>query len=337
MKNWIDRYVYAVGEKLSKNQREDIMQELRSSILDALDERVEEKRAQLGNSYEATEEDTFSVLEAFGSPSVVAQQYLPNHRYLIGPELFDLYRMVMIIALAGVAIGLTVSTVVSAMESSELTHYIYKLPGELIMALTSAVGSVTIVFAGIQYFAPDHQLNDLNISKPWRAKELSEIPFPYNKIKRSETIVEICFTILAMVVFNFFPDILSLFNFSKGDYIRIPLFDLETLRQYMLFFNIIWIIQIFHHGYNLKMGQWTVGSRLIAMGISFASLAALFFALSDPELINIQVNSYQLPSDIDISHSISYFIGKIFNGILVVVFITTIWECAKHVYYMFKK
>lgn len=338
MKNWVDRYVYEVGEKLSKKQREDIKEELRSSILDAIDERVEEKRVQIGPDYEATEEDVFTVLDIFGAPAEVAKKYLPNHRYLIGPELFELYRLVMTITLIAVAIGLGVSTVVSAFEiNGDIYKYFYKLPGDIISGLINAVGSVTIVFAMIQYFTPDHQLDGINLNKSWRAKELAPIPFPYNRIKRSESIVAICFTILAMMVFNLFPDMIALYQFSDGALVKASLFNVETLRPYMLVFNGIWIIQILHHIYNLKSGHWTIPSRFIAIFISLATLAAILYTANNPEIINSQINSFPFPKDIKSITSMMDLIGKIFKGVLVLIIIGTVWDCIKNVYYMFKK
>ena len=57
MKNWIDRYLYAVGQKLPKAQREDITKELRSLILDALDEKTASDRLAKGEAYEEEEKE----------------------------------------------------------------------------------------------------------------------------------------------------------------------------------------------------------------------------------------------------------------------------------------
>ncbi len=326
MKNWIDRYLFAVGEKLSKKIKSDITEELHSSILDALDERIEEKRGQFGKDYEATEEDTLAVLEAFGAPAEVAKQYLPSHRYLIGPELFDVYQLVMTITLIAVAIGLTIATVISALQTnSDVYKFVYQLPGEILSALISSVGSVTIIFAMIQYFTPEHKLNGFNMNKEWRAKELEAIPFPYNRIKRSETIVAICFTLLRMMILNLFPDIIALFQFKDGVTTKIPLFNLEILKQYMLFFNILWIAQLLQYGYNLKRGSWTVISRIFAIVLGFVSLAIVLYALGNKDLINQQVNTFP------------ELLGQILKGAIAIAILGTVWDSVKHVYYIFKK
>ncbi len=86
------------------SRRADVEAELRASILDALEAR--------GASPES-EDDVVAVLSQLGEPERMADQYQPNRRYLIGPELFPLFKRVMRVLLVTVVTGSTLGVVVS--------------------------------------------------------------------------------------------------------------------------------------------------------------------------------------------------------------------------------
>jgi hypothetical protein len=96
----LDRYLAAVAALLPKDQREDIVAELRDTLLN----RMEEKEAELGRPLTAKERE--AVLKAFGHPIAVAGRF-GTTRSLIGPELYPFYMF-------GVKALLVVAAVVSA-------------------------------------------------------------------------------------------------------------------------------------------------------------------------------------------------------------------------------
>jgi hypothetical protein len=75
-----DRYVAATLRTLPEKQRPDIEKELRASIADAVDDRVE-----AGSAEDAAERD---VLIELGDPGRLAASYTGRPLYLIGPTLF---------------------------------------------------------------------------------------------------------------------------------------------------------------------------------------------------------------------------------------------------------
>jgi hypothetical protein len=94
--NIIDRYINAVGRHLPNKNKADIQNELRSTLMDALEAR---------HGKETTEEQAATLLKEFGHPEKVAGSYWPEGRYLIGPRLYPLFRMV-------VGISITVFVIV---------------------------------------------------------------------------------------------------------------------------------------------------------------------------------------------------------------------------------
>lgn len=84
----IDRYLRTVEFWLPKAQRKDVIAELG----DDLRSQIEEREAELGRAM--TDDEVKAFLDERGDPMTVAGRYLPP-RYLIGPELFPIYRLVL--------------------------------------------------------------------------------------------------------------------------------------------------------------------------------------------------------------------------------------------------
>ena len=89
----IDRYLKAVSLLLPKAQREDIVAELRDTILS----RVEAREEALGRPL--NEGEVEAELHAIGHPLEVAARYREGPNYLVGPNLYPYYVFVLKVAL----------------------------------------------------------------------------------------------------------------------------------------------------------------------------------------------------------------------------------------------
>jgi HAAS domain-containing protein len=85
---WIDRYLGSVLRDIPASKRADVERELRSSITDAIDERV-------GAGEDAVSAER-AVLEDLGDPAELAAGYSGRPTYLISPELFPIWRQFLI-------------------------------------------------------------------------------------------------------------------------------------------------------------------------------------------------------------------------------------------------
>lgn len=94
MTSWTERYLEAVLRSIPEAKRTDVERELRSSIDDAVEERVA-----AGEDRVAVER---SVLEGLGDPAQLASGYTGRPNYLLGPELFPLWRSFLPRLIAGV-------------------------------------------------------------------------------------------------------------------------------------------------------------------------------------------------------------------------------------------
>jgi hypothetical protein len=105
MTSLIDRYVVTALRRVPEQQRTDIDRELRASIADAVDARVD-----AGETYDAAVE---RALLELGEPDQLADSYAGRRTYLLGPEFFGAWRRLMI-RLYTVVLPLIIASVVIA-------------------------------------------------------------------------------------------------------------------------------------------------------------------------------------------------------------------------------
>jgi len=97
--NLLNRYLQAVGRLLPKARREDIIAELRANILSQMEDREEALARPL------TDDEQAAILQHHGNPTVIAGRYSERNLglafgvQLIGPELFPIYKRVLLLNL----------------------------------------------------------------------------------------------------------------------------------------------------------------------------------------------------------------------------------------------
>jgi hypothetical protein len=157
----IDRYLDTVRLMLPGAQRDDITAELR----DVLMSRREEREAELGRPLTRGENE--DLLRGFGHPIVVAARY-GRQSYLIGPELYAVYLLVLKVVVAAIAFAALVTGVVqSAVSPDHVGHALASAASVVWTGGFAGVGAVTMVFAALQHSgAGARMLSD------WRVDEL---------------------------------------------------------------------------------------------------------------------------------------------------------------------
>ena len=123
----VEQYIYAVTRHLPVEQREDIADELRSMILDTL----EEKGSKSKKNIEA-------VLLSLGDPDTLARKYVGSKQYVIGPTLYPTYVRILKYALAtGLPIAFIVHLIVATGQH----------PSAFIDIVFDAIGMATVTWA----------------------------------------------------------------------------------------------------------------------------------------------------------------------------------------------
>jgi hypothetical protein len=259
----IERYVYEVGRHLPRKNRADIQVELKSTLVDTLEGRVEG---------EPSQEDEIMVLKEFGPPQKVAASYWPQGQYLIGPNLFPLFRMVVAIVMLVFVIVRLVLLAIAAVFQQEVFTFLSVLDNisEMVGSMFVAFGIVVIVFAILQRFdvKPDEE------GEEWDPRELPQIE-PQDTVSRRGTVIEITFSLVIIAILLFLPDKIGvwvtpgteiLLNPVISSYI--PLIILSIMLGIALDVVLLW------------RGKWETSTRLAKIATNLFGLFVLYILIS---------------------------------------------------------
>jgi hypothetical protein len=315
--NLIDKYIAEVGKYLPRKNRADIEAEIRSTLEDMLDER---KPAE-GPADEAT---VMELLKEYGSPREVAATY-KTHQYLIGPRLFPIFETVLRIVFAVVAgaslIGLGVGLTKTGLTGTAFVSIIGQWFGGLISGLIAAFGNVALIFAIIERTQVANKFE--KEFKEWDPKELKQEPDP-DQIDLPDHIATIIFTALALVVFNLYPNLLSIRYSSGGTWVTWPILT-EAFFHFLPWINIMGLLQIIFNGFMLGQRDWTPVTRSLSIVMDIAGMILAVIILRTPGIFGVTPESL---ASIGLSEAADN-LSRLFNFlptiiITIVVVVTTV-------------
>lgn len=205
----IDRYIHEVGRRLPRSKREDITLELKSLLLDTIEEQTADTDQQ------PTTKMVAEYLRQFGSPEEIAANYQPE-TVLVGPQLFPYYQLILTVVLTVVAAANLVGLISQLIQGN-----IVNINQALIRVLFSFgetalfnIGLMTLIFAGLERlngvefdFAPKK-------TAEWDPYQLPPVEDP-DRIDRFEVISSIFFAALFIITFNFFNDLIGYVDLSE--------------------------------------------------------------------------------------------------------------------------
>lgn len=284
----IDRYVYAVTQRLPENSREDVSKELRANIYDMLPENP-------------SENDVRKVLEELGNPIKLADEYNTTKRYLIGPSLYDNY-----ISILKLVLGIVISVFVSINLLNELFTQSADV-GLFEMAIDILVSTILAVIEGItQTFLwvtltfiilEKTGVNGSDIpfaNKNWTPDDLPEIPASTTgKISRVETIFSMFFTILFTSLLYSAPKLIGIYTKVGGELTLVePLFNTQRLQSYITLIIVFAIVQLIISIYKFVTRYWNSPLAVVNSIYNIASCILVYFIVNDPSLFNQGFISY---------------------------------------------
>lgn len=186
MKN-LERYLKALKKHLPKKDRDDIVLELKTLILDEFEETNQ------------TEQDLNDILLRMGDPRMVASNY--TNKALLSKEIEPLYLLILKIVSGAVTLGLVVASLVDVVFTTQefsitavVLALLFAIP-DILMAIISAIGMITIIF----YFI------DKKVTFPTPAFELSSLPDlednPF-KINKTVELIKIALSAVFIIIIN---------------------------------------------------------------------------------------------------------------------------------------
>lgn len=291
----IDRYVREIGRRLPQKSRADIEKEIRSALEDMLEDRSKKEGRAVDEAM------TVAVLKEYGKPDKVAASYLPE-RYLVGPQLFPTFWMILQIVFAvltAVAIvGLAINLMRGDATPVEVVKTVANSFGQYFGGLMAAFGNIVLIFAIIQYFNPDLKF-DTKEDEGWNPNDLPDVE-DADQVSRGERIAEIVFTVLALVLFNVYPQYIGIYNFSDTGSSFVPFLS-QAFFNYMPWINLLWGLQIGCDLLLLQQMRWTATTRWFWIVIKAGGIALAYAMLTGPSIINLTpealVTGMSMPAD----------------------------------------
>ncbi|MCB9008749.1 MAG: hypothetical protein H6656_15505 [Ardenticatenaceae bacterium] len=304
----IDRYVNEVGQHLPRKTRADIEMELRSLLLDTLEEQ---------SDGEPTPKITAELLREFGHPEAIAAQYRPEES-LIGPKLFPHYKVGVVITVSIIGafhlLGLGF-----ALWQSGGADFVDKALSFIVSFGRSAIinaGIVTLVFALIERTVgdslelPDHK------AKGWNPFDLPPVKDP-DRINRGELIVGIFFTIAFLVWLNFFPDWLGGVKLGEEGSGIFVLVTAEFLAL-IPWFSASLLLDVVLKTAVLIQGRWNRLTRWLEVGATGFGLYVTFLVFSLEQISTVPFFTTMAKAVLAIVLIIAIFelAGKLFRLLL---------------------
>ncbi|HNB53933.1 MAG TPA: hypothetical protein PK530_18445 [Anaerolineales bacterium] len=252
----IERYLQEIGRHLPRNlsrtQRADILTELRSALMDTLDARG-------GNP---SEEVIVQGIQEMGAPEKVAASYHAEGQYLIGPALYPTFKLVLGIVFSAV-IGAQLIAIVVATGLDREAFSFYDEFLQIISSLPSALGSVVIVFALLQYWEVRPEMK----AEPFDPRKLPQLEGD-QPIQRGEHIFGI---IMEVIVLSFVTQFAA-----GGGFAADGSFPNPVIHQYFFWIVLSMVVGIVLDIWLLWKGRWQMPTRLAKIGSNVFSLIILF-------------------------------------------------------------
>lgn len=315
--DWVERYIYAVVRHLPAKNRKDIEIELRSLIMDALDEKVQ------GRSPE--EADILEVLKELGEPSKMARNYLSGGSYIVGPRFYALYMFIIKIALGATALGLTVAFIVQGVSHGVEALDFLKLGGQLISAFFGTIGFLTLMFAITERINPSLNGEAIDPNEPWNPKQLPQVPRDFEVVKPSEMIVGLLFTVIFLVLLNFYPQVFG--YYSKVGNQFVSLIRSDVLSGYLPLINGLLGIGLIKLVLLLAEGRYRAHTFILEILGAAGFIALAIMMLSGASPVDVS-----LIADVQLKDTLLKTVNGVYRGILIIMLLAAAFDVVRYSY-----
>jgi hypothetical protein len=326
--NLIEKYAAEVGKYLPARNRADIEAEIRSTLEDMLEERMQAPGAE-------REALTLQLLKEYGAPRKVAESYGAT-QYLVGPRLFPIFELVLKIVAAvllGVGLlGFGLNVVRMDMAGPALVEALGKMILDSFGGVLMAFGNIVLVFAILERVLPASEQEAAN--DEWEPSELAKEPHP-DLVKAPDQVAEIVFTVIFLALFNLYPQYVGIVLFSDGQWSFIPVLT-EAFFRYMPWINLLWVLQVGLDVWLIRKGRWDVATRLVNLALKLGSIALAYAMLIGPAIIKVSTESLAGTSLADLAGKLDPLSQFILVPFLIVMIIVPLVEIIQTAYHLFR-
>lgn len=269
MTSLTERYLAAALRGIPERERPDVERELRSSIDDAVEDRL------AGGEERLTAETV--VLEGLGDPTRLGAGIRGRPLYLIGPELFLQYRQLLVLLLAIVVpIVAAIVGAVALTDSGDYLRAIFRGIGAGLNVGVYTAFWVTLIFALLERVdsARDARTALSGAKGKWTVDSLPELASA--RVSVVDTVGEVLTLLLTlggMIVLSNFTG----FTDDRGNVITILAPTFQTFWVPVLIAVLIALVAL--HVVMFRVGRWTMPLALVHAALQVA-FSAPFIALA---------------------------------------------------------
>lgn len=289
----IDSYVHEVGQQLPRKMRGDIELELRSLLADAVEDRDDEETA------------VVEFLKALGPPSKFAAQYLPK-QFLIGPELFPLFKLVGTIVFSVITVATAAAIGIFLVRFGPPENFLSwwgQEMGEYVRNLIFVFGMLTLIFTVLERNGAGEGAK----TGEWDPKSLRPVKDP-TRIDRADLIGSIVGGLFTLWVLSELPGWIGTDSgglFSAGYLVHIPWLVAGSIAEIVLY------------GAVLINGRWSRPYRIVQVGVKLFDIVVLYRIISGVALLNVDL------------------LDNLVKGALAVALLVVAVECVYRIYRLF--
>ncbi len=280
--NLLDKYILEIGKHLPRRNRPDLQAEIRSTIEDMIDDKAQQTARPVDDVM--IEE----VLKEYGSPAKVAAAYNPA-RYLIGPQLYPFFLMVIKIVL-GVLFAVTLASFLWNFYNNPAGPAFIGSLGNFGLRFfggaTAALGNIVLVFAILERVLPSSELDESKDA--WKPSDLLAEPDP-ELVSRGETIFEILFIILGLALLNLLPELIGLVIQNDISWAYVPALS-DTFISYLPWINLLGVLSIVLDVYLLRQERWQIFTRIFGLTIDIAGIVLAGIMLNGLSLVEFGID-----------------------------------------------
>jgi hypothetical protein len=313
--NLLDKYVAEVGKYLPRKNRADIEAEIRSTLEDMLEER---KQGQV-----VDDALVMSLFKEYGSPKKVASTYKTT-QYLIGPRIYPIFelvtRIVLTVIFAVSLLGLGVGLAKTGLTGAEVLSQVGGWAAGLFSGLTAALGNIVLVFAIIERTQAANEFE--KEFEDWDPAELTLEPDPA-QTKRADFIVAIVFTVLGLIIFNLYPDLIAIHLNSNGKWTSIPILT-EAFFRFLPWINVMGIAQIGFNVFMLAQSAWKPATRILSLLMDVAGAVLTVAIMTTPAVFAITPETWTAVGAGEAAEILTQLFGFVPKIIIIVVVVATI-------------
>jgi len=296
MTSLVDRYVYTALRRVPEQQRADIDRELRASIEDAIEARVD--------AGETAELATESALLELGDPDRLADRYADRPNYLLGPKLFPVWRKLLVTLYSTVLpIVVAVAVVIQLIDDPDVGKVIGTGITTLITVAVHIGFWTTLVFAILERTGQGHP----ELSTTWGLKDLPR--YQPGALPLHEAIAAMVWAAMLIAAL-----ILQQFTFTD-----VPVLDPAG---WTFWWPLVIVVIALRGAWALRAHFAPVWTRGLA--VANAVLALLFavpviWLLATDRFFNPEFHGFAADSTTDVKHWVTV-------SLIVVIALTTAWD-----------